>query len=86
MARMAAEVTRFRSLEQVLTPLELEILTRRFGLGRDPELAEAVAKDLHLTVAQLRVAERHARAALYAAFGILGDPVDAGEPTRHRHV
>lgn len=67
---MAAELARLSVLKQRLTPLQREVLDRRWGLGRDAQTTDDVARTLRLTATNVTAAENHALAALRAVFGI----------------
>ena len=67
---MAAELTRLSVLKQRLTPLQREVLDRRWGLGRDAQTIDDVARTLGLTTTNVKAAEHEALAALRAVFGI----------------
>ena len=69
-ARMAAELARLSVLRQRLTPLQREVLDRRWGLGRDEQTIDDVARTLCLTATKVTAVENEAVAALRAVFGI----------------
>ena len=69
-ARMAAELARLSVVKQRLTPLQREVLDRRWGLGRDAQTTDDVARTLRLTATKVKAAEHEALAALRAVFGI----------------
>ena len=69
-ARMAAELARLSVLRQRLTPLQREVLDRRWGLGRDAQTTDDVARTLRLTTTNVTATENEALAALRAVFGI----------------